>query len=86
MFTAGVLSTASGVLFTGASGDPAAEPQAAAKEDRYLYALDAATGAELWRIALPGAIKGSPMTYLVEGTQYVAVPAGDTLFTFSLRR
>jgi alcohol dehydrogenase (cytochrome c) len=86
IFTAGVLSTASGVLFTGASGDPAAEPQAAAKEDRYFYALDAATGAQLWRVALPGAIKGSPMTYLVEGTQYVAVPAGDTLFAFSLRR
>jgi alcohol dehydrogenase (cytochrome c) len=86
MFTTGVLSTASGLLFTGASGDPAAEPRAAAREDRYFYALDAATGAQLWRVALPGDLRGSPMTYAVDGTQYIAIAAGDTLISFSLRR
>lgn len=58
----------------------------AARDDRYFYALDAATGVQLWRAALPGAMTGSPTTYSVEGTQYVAVAAGDTLFVYSLRK
>lgn len=86
LFSTGVLSTASGVLFTGTRGDPASESELAARQDRYFYALDATTGAQLWRIALPGGLRGSPMTYAVTGTQYVVVPAGDTLFAFSLRK
>jgi alcohol dehydrogenase (cytochrome c) len=84
VFTGGVLSTAAGVLFTGGSRDSVSPSQSPRAE--YFYALDAATGAQLWRIALPGEVRGSPMTYSVEGTQYVAVPAGDTIFVFSLRR
>jgi glucose dehydrogenase len=84
VFTAGVLSTASGVLFTGASRAPGAEVSAA--RANYFYALDAATGAQLWRVALPGTLRGSPMTFSVEGTQFVAVAVGDTLFAFSLRQ
>jgi alcohol dehydrogenase (cytochrome c) len=85
MFTAGVLSTAAGLVFTGTSGDSLAGERRAAREDRYFYALDGATGVPLWRMALPGSVSGSPMTYAVDGTQYVVVAAGDTLFAFSLR-
>jgi alcohol dehydrogenase (cytochrome c) len=86
LFTTGVLSTASGLVFTGASGDSLAPQPIAAREERYFYALDAGTGIQLWRIALPGNPKGGPMTYAVDGAQYVVVAAGDTLFAFWLRR
>jgi alcohol dehydrogenase (cytochrome c) len=77
-FTSGVLSTASGLIFTGVSGGRAT--------GGYFYALDARTGHLLWQIGLPSNILSGPMSYSVEGTQYVAVVAGDTLFTFALRQ
>jgi alcohol dehydrogenase (cytochrome c) len=72
VFTAGALTTASGVLFTGAG--------------RYFYALDARTGELLWQMALTGNVESGPMSYSVGGTQYIAVAAGNTLFTFALRQ
>ena len=40
--------------------------------DSYLVALDARTGALLWKTSLGGQIANGPMTYEVAGQQYVA--------------
>lgn len=44
--------------------------------DRHVYAYDAATGKTLWQTRLPTSAQGYPITYAVNGKQYVAVPAG----------
>jgi len=67
----GLLTTATGLLFTGT-------------RDGYFYVLDAVTGKSLWSFQTGGAINGSPVTYLVDGKQYVAIAAGAGLFTFAL--
>jgi alcohol dehydrogenase (cytochrome c) len=68
---AGVLSTAGGLIFTGdAEGN--------------FIALDAASGKVLWHFQCGASVYASPMSYAVDGKQYVAVPAGSTLFTFAL--
>jgi len=69
----GILTTASDLLFTGG-------------REGYFHALDARTGEELWRASLGGQIEMAPITYEVEGRQYVAVISGHTLVTFGLSR
>ena len=69
---AGVLTTASDLLFSGG-------------REGYFFALDARTGTLIWKSSLGGAIASGPITYLSEGRQYVAVAAGNVLFAFSLR-
>ena len=44
--------------------------------NRYLYVYDAATGKILYQTRLPTAIQGFPISYSVNGKQYLAVPAG----------
>ena len=67
----GLLSTAGGVVFTGdAEGN--------------FIALDAASGKYLWHFQTGAAIYASPMTFAVDGKQYVAIAAGSALFTFGL--
>ena len=51
----------------------------------YFHALDARNGALLWKASLGGQVASGPMTYQVEGKQYVTVAAGHSLFTFALR-
>jgi alcohol dehydrogenase (cytochrome c) len=41
--------------------------------------LDAHTGTVLWEIPLNSSIGGFPMTYMVNGTQYVAIPTGSSI-------
>jgi alcohol dehydrogenase (cytochrome c) len=69
---AGILTTASDVLFTGG-------------REGYFFALDATNGTLLWKIQLGGPIQNGPMTYSVNGRQYVAVSASNSLFVFGLR-
>jgi alcohol dehydrogenase (cytochrome c) len=69
---AGILTTATNVLFTGG-------------REGYVFALDARDGKELWRASLGGQVVMAPITYQVDGVQYVAVIAGHTLVTFALR-
>jgi glucose dehydrogenase len=40
----------------------------------------------LWKAALGGDVAAGPITYSVEGRQYVAVSAGSSLYTFALRQ
>ena len=67
----GVLTTASGLVFAGG-------------REGYFYALDASTGAVLWKAMVGGQIAARPVTYSVAGKQYVSVPSGNVVFTFSL--
>ena len=69
--SAGVLSTGGGVVF-------------AASKDGYLMALDALTGKQLWHYQTGGEIMNAPMSYAVDGKQYVAVASTSALFTFGL--
>ena len=69
---AGMLTTASDLLFTGG-------------REGYFYALDAKTGKELWKANLGGSIVMAPITYRIDGQQYVSVISGHTLVTFALR-
>ena len=53
-------------------------------QDGGFYAFDAETGAELYRFAAPRPIRSSPMTYEVDGKQYVTVVATNTVVTLAL--
>ena len=67
------------------TGDNDSGPSASRQVDGYFYALDATTGARLWRTSLAASVHGSPITYMAGGTQYVAVSAGNVLFAFAVR-
>jgi glucose dehydrogenase len=79
----GVLATAGGLVFTG-------------EGDGHLDALDATTGQVLWRHRCPSGANAPPISYEVDGVQYVAVAAGGnplfgyepgrTLVAFALPR
>ncbi len=69
---AGTLSTAGGLIFTG-------------DEDGYFLAFDARTGKDLWRINTGNNhLVSAPITYMVDGRQYVSMPSGAVLLTFAL--
>jgi alcohol dehydrogenase (cytochrome c) len=70
--TSGILTTASDLLFVGG-------------REGYFQALDARTGALLWKENLGGEIIAGPMTYQVDGKQYIAIASGNSLFTFASR-
>ena len=70
---AGVLTTASGLVFSGG-------------REGYFFALDARTGALLWKANLGGRVTSGPMTFSAGDRQYVAVTAGNSLFAFALRQ
>jgi alcohol dehydrogenase (cytochrome c) len=67
----GILTTAGNVLFTGGSGG--------------LEALDASTGAPLWHSRV-GVVTNAPITYQLDGLQFVTVASGSTVFSFVLNR
>lgn len=67
----GVLSTAGGLVFTGDA------------EGNFL-ALEAASGKVLWHFQCGASVYSSPMSFAVDGKQYVAIAAGSALFTFGL--
>jgi alcohol dehydrogenase (cytochrome c) len=70
--SSGILTTAADLLFTGS-------------REGYFYALDARSGDRLWRASLGGQGANGPMSYAVDGAQYIAVGAGNGLFVFGLR-
>jgi alcohol dehydrogenase (cytochrome c) len=70
--SSGILTTATDLLFTGS-------------REGYFYALDARSGEMLWRTQLGGQGANGPISYAVDGKQYVAVAAGNGLFVFTLR-
>ena len=66
----GILTTAGRLLFTNESGQ--------------LVALDPATGKVLWHVNPGGNLSGCPMTYQVNGRQYVLTPVDGVLYAWAL--
>jgi alcohol dehydrogenase (cytochrome c) len=58
-----ILATAGGLIFEGS-------------RDRFFRASDSRTGEVLWKLRLDGAPSAFPITYSVDGVQYVAVTTG----------
>ena len=69
--TSGLMSTAGDLVFGGTA-------------DGFFFALDALTGEELWHKTVGGRVHAGPMGYAVDGKQYVAVAAGNAIFSFAL--
>jgi PQQ-dependent dehydrogenase (methanol/ethanol family) len=69
--TNGVLATAGGILF-------------AASRDGNFIALDARTGGYLWHFQTGGNMSASPMSFAVDGRQYVAIASGASIYCFAL--
>ena len=80
----GPIVTASGLVFIAGTTDP------------HIRAFDIATGEMLWQQQLPASGNATPMTYQIEGKQYIVIaagghqgiaeePLGDALVAFALR-
>ena len=67
----GLLSTAGHLLFSGDASNN-------------FIALNPETGDPLWHTNLGAGVSNGPMTYQLDGIQYLVVSAGDTLFAFTL--
>jgi len=70
--TSGILTTASDLLFVGG-------------REGYFQALNARTGALLWKQNLGGEIIAAPISFEVDGKQYVTIASGNSLFAYALR-
>jgi len=70
--TSGILTTASDLLFVGG-------------REGYFQALNARTGALLWKQNLGGEIIAGPISFEVDGKQYITIAAGNSLFAYALR-
>jgi len=72
--TGGLMSTASGLVFTG-------------DNDGFFYAFEAATGKELWKFQTGAPVWGSaPVTYMQDGRQWVLTTSGLTFVAFALQK
>lgn len=67
----GTMTTAGGLVFFGNDAEA-------------FEAVDAATGKSLWHFNTGQSMHASPMSYAVDGKQYVAIACGSDLFTFAL--
>ncbi len=62
-FLTAALTTAGGLVFIG-------------DYDRYVHAYDIETGKELWRTRLATSAQGFPVSFAIDGEQYIAIPSG----------
>jgi quinoprotein glucose dehydrogenase len=60
----GPIVVAGGLVFTAAAMDP------------HLHAFDIDTGHELWSYELPASAQSTPMTFVLNGRQYLVIAAG----------
>jgi alcohol dehydrogenase (cytochrome c) len=70
-YGAGLLSTAGGLIFAG-------------DDQGILTALDARSGKALWHFNTGEQISASPMTYAVNGRQFISLTAGSNVVAFGL--
>ena len=70
--TSGLLATAGGLVFGG-------------DREGYLMAFDARTGKVVWKFQTGGVIIAPPISYALNGKQYIAVGAGASIVTFAVR-
>ena len=68
---AGTVSTAGGVVFFG-------------DDDGHLVAVEARSGRHLWHFQTGEGLTASPITYAVDGKQYVAIASATAIFAFGL--
>jgi alcohol dehydrogenase (cytochrome c) len=68
--TGGLMSTSGQLVFGG--------------DDEFFFALDAKTGEELWHFNTGGHIAAAPISYALNGHQYVAIAAGRSILAFAL--
>jgi alcohol dehydrogenase (cytochrome c) len=66
-----VLSTAGGLVFSGS-------------DEGNFFALDAETGKPLWDIQMGHSARSNPISYEVDGKQYIFVTAGNAYIAFTL--
>ena len=67
----GLLTTATDLLFSG-------------NREGHFFALSAKDGKLLWTRYLGGQVAASPVTWSVDGRQYVSIASGHAIFTFGL--
>ena len=67
----GTVSTAGGIVFVG-------------DDDGNMVALDAKNGHHLWHFSMGELLTASPITYEVDGKQYVAIASATSVFSFGL--
>ena len=67
----GLMSTAGNLVFGGT-------------EEGNFFALDAETGKPLWDIQLGGPVHANPISFAIDGKQYVAIAGGWTMYVFGL--
>jgi alcohol dehydrogenase (cytochrome c) len=67
----GVMSTSTGLVFFG-------------DDAQSFEAVDGRSGKPLWHFNTGQSLHSSPMSYAVDGKQYVAIASGNDLFTFAL--
>jgi alcohol dehydrogenase (cytochrome c) len=67
----GTLTTAGGLVFFG-------------EDSGALMAVDAASGTPLWQFQTNSTWKASPMTYVFDGKQHIAVASGSSIIAFAL--
>jgi alcohol dehydrogenase (cytochrome c) len=67
----GTLATAGGLVFVG-------------EDSGTLMAVDASTGKPLWQFQTNQTWKASPMTYMFDGRQHIAVASGSNIVSFAL--
>jgi alcohol dehydrogenase (cytochrome c) len=67
----GLLSTAGGIVFSG-------------EKLGQISALDSRTGQPLWHFFTGGVITSGPMSYAIDGKQYVALVSGSNVIAFTL--
>ena len=70
-YAAGDLATAGGIVFL-CTGDGS------------IIALDSDTGHSLWHVSTGGTIASAPISYSVDGKQFIAISAGNVLYAFAL--
>jgi alcohol dehydrogenase (cytochrome c) len=70
---AGILTTATDLLFSGG-------------REGLFYALDAQSGKLLWKSPVAGIVQAGPMSYAINGRQFVAIAAGNTLYAYALQQ
>src|SRR5262249_10548180 len=69
----GTLATATGLVIVGEDGGG-------------LMAVDASTGKPLWSVETNQTWKASPMTYMFDGRQFIAVATGPTIIAVALQQ
>ena len=67
-----ILTTGSDLLFTGG-------------REGYFQALDARTGKLLWRVNAGGDVAMGPISYSVNGKQYIVFSASSSMFVYALK-